>query len=128
MTSDPCRLSTVDQQPTVTEGAPMSRLVSLALFSALLATPAFAQTPKTKYTRPTPVQVEVKLSDKVKPIASKPAEAAKPVLTSELALSIEGLRGKFQAEQEQILRELIAQTPDREVDEKADLYFRLGEL
>nr|MBA3500884.1 hypothetical protein [Deltaproteobacteria bacterium] len=102
----------------------MSRLATLALFGALFATPALAQKAKgTKYTRNPDVKVDVKLSERTKP-QPKTATEHEPLVTSELALSIEGLRGKFTAEQEQLLRNLIADTPDTEVDEKADLLFR----
>ena len=43
-------------------------------------------------------------------------------------LSIEGLVSNIRNEQEQILAQLIDQTPDTEVEEKSDYYFRLGEL
>src|SRR6185503_1155059 len=51
-----------------------------------------------------------------------------PALTADAVLSIEGLVGNIRGEQEQILADLIAQTPDSEVEEKSDYYFRLGEL
>ena len=102
----------------------------LAIVGVLFAsTSALAQV-KPKYTRPRDVKVEVKQTDRTKPIVAKqtPAEAKPETISSELVLQIEGLKGKFQAEQEEILKDLIKQTPDSEVDEKADLYFRLGEL
>src|SRR5687768_9394569 len=69
------------------------------------------------------------LSDRVKPIAPKPAQvAAKPSIDADVVLSIDGLRGAIRSEQEQILAELVNNTPDSEVEEKADYYFRLGEL
>jgi hypothetical protein len=37
-------------------------------------------------------------------------------------------RRQHPGEQEQILAELIQNTPDAEVEEKSDYYFRLGEL
>src|SRR5688572_7384659 len=90
---------------------------------------ASAQQPKTKYTRTQEVKVDVKLSERVKPLQTKGTkEPSKPVVTGEAALSIEGLKGKFQAEQGQILKDLIKSTPDSEVDEKANYYFMLGEL
>src|SRR6185503_13009360 len=51
-----------------------------------------------------------------------------PALTADAVLSIEGLVGNIRGEQEQILADLISQTPDAEVEEKSDYYFRLGEL
>jgi len=106
----------------------MSKLLEVvALLGFLIVTPAYAQ--KSKYTRSQDVRVDVKLSDRTRPIQPKPtASEGKPGVSGEVALSIEGLRGKFQVEQERILRDLIKQTPDSEPDEKADYYFRLGEL
>jgi tetratricopeptide (TPR) repeat protein len=99
----------------------------LVVFALLLGSTAHAQ--KTKYTRSQDLKVEVKQTDRTRPVQpAKDKPADKPVVTGELALSIEGLKGKFQAEQEQILKDLIADTPDSDVDQKADLYFRLGEL
>jgi tetratricopeptide (TPR) repeat protein len=106
----------------------MSKL-KLAMVALLLATaPAYAQ--KAKYTRNQDVKVDVKLSDRVKPIQNKPSDPkdSKPALTADAVLSIEGLVGNIRGEQEQILADLISQTPDSEVEEKSDYYFRLGEL
>jgi tetratricopeptide (TPR) repeat protein len=95
----------------------------------LAAAPAYAQKAKPqKYTRPTNVQVDVKQTERSKPRAVKDGKGDKPVFDADLALSIEGLKGKFEAEQAEILKDLIKNTPDSEVDEKADYYFRLGEL
>src|SRR5262245_21019746 len=100
-------------------------LVALALLVA--SVPARAQKPK--YTRTQDVKVDVKLSDRVKPV-EKPAQAApaRPDITATQAMAIEGLMTPIQAEMEAQLLDLIRDTPDTEVDEKADLYFRLGEL
>ena len=70
------------------------------------------------------------MSDKVKPIQTKPQDKSefKPELTADAVLSIEGLVSNIRNEQEQILAQLIDQTPDTEVEEKSDYYFRLGEL
>ncbi len=106
----------------------MSKL-KLAMIGLLIATaPVYAQ--KAKYTRNQDVKVDVKLSDRVKPIQAKPADPkdSKPALTADAVLSIEGLVGNIRGEQEQILSDLISQTPDAEVEEKSDYYFRLGEL
>jgi tetratricopeptide (TPR) repeat protein len=67
----------------------------------------------------------------VKPIIPKtPAEVKEqqPELSADQVLSIEGLVGEIRGEQEQILADLIVKTPDTEVEEKSDYYFRLGEL
>ncbi len=85
---------------------------------------------KPKYTRTQDVKIDVKLSDRTKPIQTTPQDKSefKPDLSSDQVLSIEGLVGNIRGEQEQILIDLIAQTPDTEVEEKSDYYFRLGEL
>jgi TolA-binding protein len=114
----------------------MHKLVKVALLGLVIAAPAAAEGQKHKYTRPQDVKVPVNVSDRSKPIQVKadPKAPEKPVISrelvidAELALAIEGLRGKFQTEQEEILRDLIKQTPDADVDEKANYYFMLGEL
>jgi tetratricopeptide (TPR) repeat protein len=101
----------------------------LAVVGALLiSTSAWAQKPK--YTRTQDLKVDVKLSERVKPIVPKdPKEQQQqPELTADMVLSIEGLVGDIRNEQEQILADLISKTPDTEVEEKSDYYFRLGEL
>lgn len=107
----------------------MTRL-TLAILGAVLATSTVASAQKAKYTRSQDVKINVKLSDRVKPIQAKPQDAKdqKPEITSDQVLSIEGLVGNIRSEQEKILADLIQTTPDREVDEKSDYYFRLGEL
>ena len=77
------------------------------------------------------MKVDVKLSDRVKPIQ---AEAAGQVRVQARAhrrpgpLDRRRSSANIRNEQEQILVELIDQTPDTEVEEKSDYYFRLGEL
>jgi tetratricopeptide (TPR) repeat protein len=86
---------------------------------------------KANYTRNQEnVKINVKLSDRVKPIQPKQQEIKeqKPELSADMVLSIEGLVGTIRAEQEQILADLIQSTPDRQVDEKSNYYFMLGEL
>jgi len=83
-----------------------------------------------KYKRQQDVKVNVTLSDRVKPIQPKQQASSefKPELNADQVLSIEGLVTNIRNEQEQILAQLIDQTPDTEVEEKSDYYFRLGEL
>jgi tetratricopeptide (TPR) repeat protein len=100
------------------------RLATITIFGVLAATPAAAQ--NARYPRPVVVPA-VKLSDRVKPLVPK-QPAARPPIDASIALSIEGITRTPRAEQEHILVELIAQTPDTEVEEKADYYFRLGQL
>src|ERR1043165_1263183 len=106
----------------------------LAVVGALLggtSVPTRAGAQKPKYTRTQDLKVDVKLSERVKPIVPKdPKEQQQqqPELTADQVLSIEGLVGDIRSEQEQILADLISKTPDTEVEEKSDYYFRLGEL
>jgi TolA-binding protein len=107
--------------------------MKLAILGAVVlvaaGAPAWAQ--KAKYTRQQDVKVDVKLSDRVKPIVPKdPKEQQQqvPDLSADQVLSIEGLVGEIRGEQEAILSKLINETPDSEVEEKSDDYFRLGEL
>jgi len=106
----------------------MSNL-KLVIVAALLASSSGALA-DSKYKRTQDVKVDVKLSDRVKPIQTKPQEKSefKPELTADAVLSIEGLVSNIRNEQEAILAKLIDSTPDSEVEEKSDYYFRLGEL
>lgn len=106
----------------------MSKL-KLAIVAALLASSSNVWA-DAKYKRTQDVKVDVKLSDRVKPIQTKPQEKSefKPELTADAVLSIEGLVSNIRNEQEAILAKLIDSTPDSEVEEKSDYYFRLGEL
>jgi len=112
----------------------MSKL-KLAVLGVLVLggslSPSVTWAQKAKYTRQQDLKVDVKLSDRVKPIVPKTAGEIKeqqPELSADQVLSIEGLVGDIRAEQEEILADLIIKTPDTEVDEKSDYYFRLGEL
>src|SRR6187549_1064106 len=108
----------------------MSKM-KLAIAGVLaLSISAWAQGTKPKYTRQQDVKIDVKLSDRVKPIVQAPADPknTQPTLSADDVLSIEGLVGNIRGEQEQILAQIIANTPDSDVDEKSDAYFRLGEL
>lgn len=106
----------------------MSKLKLAILGVLVLSTSAVAQ--KAKYTRQQDVKIDVKLSDRVKPIVQAPTDpkTTQPTLSADDVLSIEGLVGNIRGEQEQILAQIIANTPDSDVDEKSDAYFRLGEL
>ena len=84
-----------------------------------------------RYPRQQPTPTAVVLSDRVKPRAQSPAPAqaaTKPTLDAEAVLSIENLKAPARTEQEQILADLIMNTPDSEAEEKSDYYFRLAEL
>jgi TolA-binding protein len=89
---------------------------------AMLAGTASAQA--TRYPRQ-PAVPRPHAPQLVQPIQPAPS---RPSLGIDDVLSIASVRGHVRPEQEQILKELIANTPDSEVDEKSDYYFRLAEL
>lgn len=90
------------------------------------ATTGFAQKPK--YTRNTQVKVNVKLSDRTRPLVeNKKEKQALPQLSADEILQVEGAVGEIREDQIMLLQALIDETPDSEVDEKADLYFRVAE-
>ena len=95
----------------------------LAVLVVLVSSVAFAQ----KYTRQPRVTVPVTVSERSKPPPAKvaPPAAAAP---AEAVYAVEIAAGPVRQEMEAILKKLIASTPDTAIDEKADLYFRLGEL
>jgi TolA-binding protein len=106
----------------------MSKLKLVIVATTLLGSAtAFADA---KYKRQQDVRIDVKLSDRVKPVQQKPQDKSefKPELSADAVLSIEGLVSNIRNEQEAILQRLIDSTPDSEVEEKSDYYFRLGEL
>ena len=96
---------------------------------ALLASSGTAAAQHARYAREQPGPTENELSARVKPPPPLDSKSSgKPAVDMEAVLSIESLRTPVRAEQEQILAQLIADTPDTEVEEKSDYYFRLGEL
>ncbi len=96
---------------------------------AVLATSGTAAAQHARYAREQPSPTENERSDRVKPPPPVAATSSgKPALDVEAVLSIDSLRTPVRAEQEQILAQLIAQTPDSDAEEKASYYFRLGEL
>jgi len=106
----------------------MSKLKLVIVATTLLgSSSAFAEA---KYKRAQDVRIDVKLSDRVKPVTTTPKAKSefKPELSADAVLSIEGLVSNIRNEQEAILAKLIDSTPDSEVEEKSDYYFRLGEL
>src|SRR5688500_3382165 len=104
------------------------KLVIVATTLLLGSQTAFGQ--GAKYKRSQDVKIDVKLSDRVKPIQPKAQNKSefKPELSADAVLSIEGLVSNIRNEQEAILAKLIDSTPDSEIEEKSDYYFRLGEL
>ncbi|HEX8111037.1 MAG TPA: tetratricopeptide repeat protein [Kofleriaceae bacterium] len=104
--------------------------IQLAILGVLLS-PGIAGAQKAKYTRQQDIKIDAKLSERSRPITPKDpkdqSQADQP-LSADQVLAVEGLVGSIRAEQEQILIDLITKTPDTEVEEKSDYYFRLGEL
>jgi len=100
---------------------------SIVVALATLWSTAVAQK-NTRYTRNTSVKVDVKLSERTRPKAKTPDNKDKgPSVTADMILELEGAVGDIRQEQIQLLESLIDDTPDSDVAEKADLYFRLGE-
>lgn len=110
----------------------MPRLpVYLLVCPLVLATAGPSAAQHARYPRQQPAPAPAELSARVRPSPPATAQAqpaAAPALVWDAALSIDSLRGAVRVEQEQILANLIAHTPDSEVEEKADYYFRLAEL
>ncbi len=98
--------------------------IRLVLALLLLGQAAEAKVPR--YARPD-VAVGVKLSERTRPVLPS-VKVAQPLLGLEAVLSITWGTAPVRIEQVQILEQLIANTPDREVEEKADYLFRLAEL
>jgi TolA-binding protein len=107
----------------------MSRIVScvlgLAAFTVLAGT---AEAQKPKHTRKSEVKINVKISERTRPLVAKENKKdVVPELSADEILQVEGTVGEIREDQIVLIEALIEETPDREVDEKADLYFRLAE-
>src|ERR1044071_10157133 len=100
--------------------------IPLAILGVLLSA-GTAGAQKAKYSRQQDIKIDAKLSDRSRPKDPKDpkeqSQADQP-LTADQVLAVEGLVGAIRAEQEQILIDLITKTPDSEVEEKSDYYFR----
>ncbi|KAB2911035.1 MAG: hypothetical protein F9K40_01495 [Kofleriaceae bacterium] len=109
------------------------RTLGIVTLGAIFATAAMAIAPnhaaaqKTRYTRTTSVKVDVKLSERTKPKPKKDTTPQGPSVTADMVLELEGAVGDIRKEQIQLLETLIEDTPDSDVAEKADLFFRLGQ-
>jgi tetratricopeptide (TPR) repeat protein len=105
---------------------------AVCILVATLAGTASAQHARFVRVQPEPEPVE--LSERVRPIvveATPQAQVTPPTPTPldlDSLLSMRSLRTPMRVEQGQILEQLIANTPDSDVEEKADYYLRLGEL
>src|SRR5258706_925313 len=109
------------------KGIAMSKL-KLAILGVIVAT-GTAAAQKPKYTRQTDVKVDVKLTDRTKPIQTQAPDPKdqRPTLSADDVLSIEGLVGNIRNEQEALLAKLIDDTPDTAIDERSKYYFILSE-
>jgi TolA-binding protein len=107
----------------------MARL-PVCVMLAIAGTSGMAAAQHARYPREQTPPDPAPLSDRVAPLVAKPLadSPAGQAIELDMVLSIEGLRGAIRGEQEQILAQLIQNTPDSEVEEKSDYYFRLGEL
>jgi len=102
----------------------VARLASLALVLSVFASVAHAD----KFTHTSDVKLNVKLTDRTKPVPKREGPPA-PTATAAEILEIQGLLGTIHNDQIDLLKnDLIKNTPDANVDEKADYYFRLGEI
>ncbi len=79
-----------------------------------------------KFTHAASVKPEVQLSERTKPPPRRDDAPAPP--SADVLLAVEVMLDDVHVEQAELLRGLIARTPDENVDEKAEYYLRLGEL
>jgi hypothetical protein len=99
----------------------MRKLIVVVIVAA--ASTAHADRPR--YTRKQPVEVVVKLSDRVKPVQPVKQDRPRPV-SADAVLLIKERQQPLRREQEAILEKLIKDTPDDDTD-KPDYMFRLAE-
>jgi tetratricopeptide (TPR) repeat protein len=78
------------------------------------------------FTHAASVKPEVRLSERAKPPPRRADTPAPPSADALLAVEVRLTTVRF--DQIDVLRDLLARTPDDAVDEKADYYTRLGEL
>src|SRR5689334_4584439 len=94
------------------------------LLMLLVATTAYADPPK--YTRKQTVHVDVKQSERTKPLVPKTQTPVQKPVGAEQVLLIQERQAPLREEQEQILVGLIRDAPDDDPD-KPDYMFRLAE-
>jgi tetratricopeptide (TPR) repeat protein len=107
----------------------MKRSIVLSCIAAMILGGGIASAQKPKYTRNTQVKVKVNLSERTRPLVAQDGKQkqALPELSADEIMNVEGKVGDIREDQIQLLKALIDETPDSEVDEKADLYFRVAE-
>jgi hypothetical protein len=94
------------------------------VIATLAATPAHAD--RAKYSRKQNVIIDVKLSERVKPVQPTSAAPPKPIVTADALLEIEEHAQPIRRDQEAILEKLVRETPDDDPD-KPDYMFVLAE-
>jgi len=100
----------------------MRMILATAVLGSLLVGRADAQ----KFTHSSDVKPTVTLTERSK---APPKKAAPVAPTASQILQVQSLLGTIHTEQITILKDdLIPNTPDGNVDEKADYFFRLGEI
>jgi hypothetical protein len=94
-------------------------------FVILLLATATASADPPKYVRKTQLHIDVKTSERTKPIQPVKTDAHKPVDAGDALVLLEHA-DPIRKEQEQLLLDLIRDTPDTDPD-KPDYMFRLAE-
>ncbi|MBS1119909.1 MAG: Tetratricopeptide repeat protein [Deltaproteobacteria bacterium] len=106
----------------------LSRVASFVLPALVVALgSAHSDARADKFTHSAEVKPPIKLTERSRPVA-RTDQPAGPSTTSTEILNVQGLLGTIHAEQIALLKDLIEHTPDSNADEKADYYFRLGEI
>lgn len=100
------------------------RNLSLVVAALLLGSSAEANPPR--YSRKPALELDVKLSNRVRPNQPATAAQARPVVDADDVMRGLGRAEPVRREQERILERLIADTPDDD-PEKPDIMFRLAE-
>jgi tetratricopeptide (TPR) repeat protein len=104
----------------------MPRLATVCLFGLLLPGIAAAETRFPRVPRP---PAPAPFTERVRPPKILPDQPQTlPPLSVDVVFSVARVQGPNRDDQERILADLIANTPDSAAEEKADYYFRLGEL
>jgi TolA-binding protein len=103
----------------------MPELPKVRLLLALLLLGPAAEAKAPRFSRPE-VTVDVKLGERTRPILPS-VKIAQPLADLESVISLRA-NTSARLEHVQILEQLIASTPDREVEEKGEYLFRLAEV
>jgi tetratricopeptide (TPR) repeat protein len=80
------------------------------------------------YDRKSTLKIDVKPTERSKPRAAKPADAKEPAVRASDVLGIEIAKSTYRSGMADVLMQIIDNTPDTMVNDKADAYFRLAEL